>query len=61
MNQLLSRKFIFAASVTILGFWLVLAKFANSDEWFKFVEVIGGILELEASTLLKDFFTARRY
>jgi len=36
------RKFLFALSVVILSFILVLAKAATADQWMQFVEIVGG-------------------
>lgn len=44
MDQtLISKKFIYALLVTILGFILVALHQVKPDDWFSFVQVIGGI------------------
>ena len=40
-GTLLSKKFIFALVVVIMGFVLVLIKATTSDFFFKFVEIVG--------------------
>lgn len=42
-ERLLSKKFIFALAVSIMGFVLVLLKETDANTFFKFVELIGGI------------------
>jgi hypothetical protein len=41
LEKLGGRKFVFAILVILLGFVLVLTKVATSDQWMKFVEVVG--------------------
>ena len=40
---LVSKKFIFALVVSIMGFVLVVIKETDAETFFKFVELIGGI------------------
>ena len=41
-NPLLSRKFVFLMLVVIFGFVLVLTGKTTADNFFQFVEIIGG-------------------
>ena len=41
-NPLLSRKFVFSMLVVIFGFVLVLTGKTTADNFFQFVEIIGG-------------------
>ena len=43
MDKLGGRKFIYAASVVILAFVLVVTKYLEAAEWLKFAELVGGI------------------
>ena len=43
LNNLLSRKFIFAILATILGFYLVISKMVTPDIFFEFVKWLGGM------------------
>lgn len=43
MEILLSKKFIFALVVVLMGFILVLLKETTSDVFFKFAELVGGL------------------
>lgn len=40
---LLSKKFIFALAVSIMGFVLVIMKETDSETFFKFVQIVGGL------------------
>lgn len=42
MDDFLSRKFIFAVLLVVLGFILVLMDKASSDSWLASIQVIGG-------------------
>ena len=42
-DNLLSTKFIFAIVVTAMGFVLTLTKQCTVEQWFNFVEIVGGI------------------
>ena len=43
MKALLSRKFIFAILVVVMGYILVLLGKVNAQEFFSFAQLIGGI------------------
>jgi predicted RND superfamily exporter protein len=42
-SSLISRKFIYAILITILGFLLVVFHQVKPEDWFSFVQVVGGI------------------
>jgi len=46
MEQLVSRKFIFAIIVIVIGFVFVLTNRLSADSWMTFASVIGGIYVL---------------
>lgn len=43
LDPLLSRKFIFALTVVVLGFVLVILGRVQPTDWFNFAQMIGGI------------------
>lgn len=58
LNDIGGRKFIFAMFVVMLGFVLVMGIKTTAQEWFSFVQVIGGIYV--AGNVLEKFSATKQ-